>query len=685
MNSYFKKNDKIKKKCNSIRYRLNNFSSKILFLVTGFAALIWFLIRVIPKPSRASYPCMKVAYPLASGFVTYLLGLWLSIFSYKKFKKNIHNRRLGLALVFMLLTFSGGILLLNQAQKSFAETKVVLASHIPNMPMGTPLGIFPGRVVWVYNPDATNESCDGSIVKDGIIDDKDNLWFQAKNNNLEVIETMVSQSVLSLSGESSYDQAWDNIFHYFNKRKNKGDVGYSEGEIVFIKTNATSAWGEPGKWGMYLNDLSKTESWRPDIAETNPYIVLALLKELVNNAGIPQQYIYVGDPMKQIYKSFYELWHNEFPDINYLGNDVLPNYSSLDIESLGRSPVAKSGQPGIFYSDKGTVLDAIDDTLYTILEKADYLINVPTMKAHARAGITLAAKNHFGSQTRNSAEHLHNGLVSQPPNNDQPVRTDYGMYRVQVDIMGNQYLGANTMLVLVDALYPSDEAVNSPAKWEMAPFNGDWTSSIFLSQDQVAVESVCFDFLRTEYDDTTSYETSRPNWPGVDDYLHQAADSSNWPDSLIYSPNGDGLPIPSLGVHEHWNNPLDKQYSVDLGSGEGIELVKIFGPTAINENNEIISKDFLLKQNYPNPFNGNTLIRFTLGSSSHISLSIYDIIGRKIRSLKEDYMSSGSHSVRWEGKDDYGKPVSSGIYIYRLNVHRNGKHFSSAKQMLYIK
>ena len=685
MNSYFKKNDNIKKKCNSIRYRLIDFSSKILFFVTGLSALIWFLIRVIPKPSRASYPCMKVAYPLASGFVTYLLGIWFSIFSYKKFKRNIQNRRLGLALVFMLLTFSGGILLFNQSQKSFAGTKVVLAAHIPNKPMGTAVGIYPGRVVWVYNPDATNENCDGSIVKDGVIDEKDNLWFQSKNNNTTVINDMVSQAVLSLAGESGGKQAWDTIFRYFNIRKGKGDVGYNDGEIVFIKTNATSAWGEPGQWGMYWSDLSKTESWRPDIAETNPYVVFALLKELVNNAGIPQQYIYVGDPMKQIYKSFYDLWHNEFPDINYLGNDVLPNYSALDIESLGRSPVAKSDHPGIFYSDKGTILDAINDTLYNILEKADYLINVPTMKAHARAGITLAAKNHFGSQTRNSAEHLHNGLVSQPPNNDQPVRTDYGMYRVQVDIMGNKYLGANTMLVLVDALYPSDEAVNSPDKWEMAPFNGDWASSIFLSQDQVAVESVCFDFLRTEYDDTTSYETSRPNWSGVDDYLHQAADSSNWPDSIVYSPNGDAVPIPSLGVHEHWNNPLDKQYSVNLGSGEGVELVKVFGPTAIEENNENINKDFLLKQNYPNPFNGSTLIRFTLGSSSQISLVVYDINGRKIRDLKNGTLSAGVRSIQWNGRDNSGKTVASGVYIYRLDVKQNKGVFFSAKQMLYIK
>jgi len=63
----------------------------------------------------------------------------------------------------------------------------------------------------------------------------------------------------------------------------------------------------------------------------------------------------------------------------------------------------------------------------------------------------------------------------------------------------------------------------------------------------------------------------------VDDYLHQSADSGNWPKGIVYAPNGDGIAIKkSLGVHEHWNNPADKLYSKNLGTGEGIELVKIF-------------------------------------------------------------------------------------------------------------
>jgi hypothetical protein len=66
-----------------------------------------------------------------------------------------------------------------------------------------------------------------------------------------------------------------------------------------------------------------------------------------------------------------------------------------------------------------------------------------------------------------------------------------------------------------------------------------------------------------------------PNAYGVDDYMHQAADTANWPQGIKYDPDNSGKPIPVLGIHEHWNNPVDKQYSRNLGTGNGIELVCI--------------------------------------------------------------------------------------------------------------
>jgi hypothetical protein len=110
----------------------------------------------------------------------------------------------------------------------------------------------------------------------------------------------------------------------------------------------------------------------------------------------------------------------------------------------------------------------------------------------------------------------------------------------------------------------------------MPPFNGDWTSSLFASQDPVAIDSVGFDFLRTEWDDA-------PRKSGTNDYLIEAAQADNPPSGTFYDPDheGDVARLPSQGVCESWNNPADKQYSRNLGTGAGIELVKLTGSASV--------------------------------------------------------------------------------------------------------
>lgn len=103
----------------------------------------------------------------------------------------------------------------------------------------------------------------------------------------------------------------------------------------------------------------------------------------------------------------------------------------------------------------------------------------------------------------------------------------------------------------------------------------------FYTLDPVAIESVGYDFLRTEFNGVNKHDPVNNEWEdipnmfGVDDYLHQAADRANWPEGIIYDPDNSGIPVPVLGTHEHWNNPVDKQYSRNLGTGKGIELVSI--------------------------------------------------------------------------------------------------------------
>jgi hypothetical protein len=168
------------------------------------------------------------------------------------------------------------------------------------------------------------------------------------------------------------------------------------------------------------------------------------------------------------------------------------------------------------------------------------------------------------------------------PRSGVPTNGGYHKYRVLVDLMGSKYLGQNTLIYIVDGLFGGGGSETmGPVKYLMTPFNNDWSNSLFLSQDQVALESVCYDFLRTEWNGINKHDPQNnkpengPNWNGVDDYLHQAADKSNWPEGIIYDPDNSGKPLTSLGIHEHWNNADKKQYSMNLGFGKGIELISI--------------------------------------------------------------------------------------------------------------
>ncbi|MFC1692269.1 lamin tail domain-containing protein, partial [Candidatus Latescibacterota bacterium] len=81
---------------------------------------------------------------------------------------------------------------------------------------------------------------------------------------------------------------------------------------------------------------------------------------------------------------------------------------------------------------------------------------------------------------------------------------------------------------------------------------------------------------------------------------------------------------------------------------------------------------FSLRQNYPNPFNPVTTIEFSLPESGYVTLVIYNMMGQKVRELVAENMQAGAHSVIWDGKDDNGYDISSGVYISRLKSKENG-------------
>lgn len=114
-----------------------------------------------------------------------------------------------------------------------------------------------------------------------------------------------------------------------------------------------------------------------------------------------------------------------------------------------------------------------------------------------------------------------------------------------------------------------------PARWQQTPFDGNYTSSVLVSQDPAAIDSVGADFLINEPAVTERNGALRNN-PNVENYLHEAGLVGNPLSGNTYY-NGNGEAVKNLGVHEHWNNSTEKLYSRNLGEDEGIELVCLIG------------------------------------------------------------------------------------------------------------
>jgi hypothetical protein len=101
----------------------------------------------------------------------------------------------------------------------------------------------------------------------------------------------------------------------------------------------------------------------------------------------------------------------------------------------------------------------------------------------------------------------------------------------------------------------------------------------------------------------------------------------------------------------------------------------------IDEDASVAPVKLSLNQNYPNPFNQATRIEFNIVKSGYVNLNIYNLLGKKTRTLVSEHLSSGFKSVFWDGKDNSGNFVASGIYFYRLKAG----DFSETKKLLLLK
>ncbi len=123
-------------------------------------------------------------------------------------------------------------------------------------------------------------------------------------------------------------------------------------------------------------------------------------------------------------------------------------------------------------------------------------------------------------------------------------------------------------------------------------------------------------------------------------------------------------------------------------SSDSLYTIEGVGHSATNVGTESgsVPSGFSLDQNFPNPFNPSTTIRFSISTPARISLVLYDLTGRAVRTLVNNDAGAGTHTVQWDGRSENGATVSSGVYVYRLlAAGRDGKVHSDSKKMILMK
>jgi hypothetical protein len=121
-------------------------------------------------------------------------------------------------------------------------------------------------------------------------------------------------------------------------------------------------------------------------------------------------------------------------------------------------------------------------------------------------------------------------------------------------------------------------------------------------------------------------------------------------------------------------------YNYAISHSEIIDLYDIV--SSVNDRSEnYIPNHTILFQNYPNPFNSQTVISYQIKSAAKVNLEIYNILGNKIQKLVDEYKSTGYYNVSWDGKDENGLQVPTGIYFYRLKTN----NYTQTKKLLIIK
>ena len=124
------------------------------------------------------------------------------------------------------------------------------------------------------------------------------------------------------------------------------------------------------------------------------------------------------------------------------------------------------------------------------------------------------------------------------------------------------------------------------------------------------------------------------------------------------------------------------QNSPCIGTGENGSNIGAYGAGCdpiLTIASEVLPETYALHQNYPNPFNPKTTLRYDLPENSHVNITVYDMLGRVVKTMVSQTQNAGFRFIIWDATNDYGKPVSAGIYLYQIQA---GEYMQTKKMVL---
>ena len=320
-----------------ILFAVNNFKrSRLILLVIGMIALLWFLIRVIPKPSRASYPCQRAAFPVATGFIIWLSGFIASYFSLTRVKQYCRAKKNPLALVLITLVMVASVMV--QLSVPFG-----LTGAIQVIPENSRMVQMEGR--------------SGSGENRPVVSIVRSQETQAEDITTEEIQQMVRQAVEMAGG-------LDDLIH--------------DGDVVVIKPNLVNAYQE-----------GETQPLRPKVnGVTTDYrmiqAVVSLVREL-NPTG--KVLIMEGSAFGKTRDNMQKMGWLYMPGIDqFIGIED----SSGGMREYGSDKLVRKSLPA------GKNLFKAANNLYYFNKtyfSADVIISLPVMKTHSSAAFTGGIKN----------------------------------------------------------------------------------------------------------------------------------------------------------------------------------------------------------------------------------------------------------------------------------------------------